>query len=292
MRRLPPLRAFQSFEVAAHHESFSRAAAALCVTHSAISHQIRSLETWLGKDLFVRHNSGVPLTPDGEQLKHTCIAALSLLEGECGRIRTSLPNRKLTIACAASFLAYGLFPIIGRFARVFPEIVLNFQTTDDFDALLSHKVDALILCDHAPNSSEIAGRRLAVDDIGPVCAPDWPMAPRALRDIDTLRLLHAKSRIDAWTEWAKMNDVQADHRKGQTLDSLSLTLEAARSGLGIAIAPKFLVRGDLDEGRLIAPLGFTQVSRSTFLFVSEKRKSEPAIAAFCHWLVAEIESQA
>jgi len=292
MRRLPPLRALQSFEAAAHHESFSRAAAALCVTHSAISHQIRSLEIWLGKDLFIRHNSGARLTPDGEQLKHACIAALSLLEGECGRIRTSIPNRKLTLGCAASFLAYGIFPIIERFARVFPGIVLNFETTDDFDALLTHKVDALILCDHAPNSSAIVGRRLAVDEIGPVCAPDWPMAPRAPQDIDTLRLLHAKSRIDAWTEWAKMNDVQVDHQIGQTLDSLSLTLEAARSGLGMALAPKFLVRGDLEEGRLIAPLGFTRVPRSTFLFVSEKRKSEPAIAAFCNWLVMEIESQA
>lgn len=290
MRRLPPLRAFQSFEAAANHESFSSAALTLCVTHSAISHQIRSLENWLGKDLFVRHNSGVYLTPDGEQLKSACIAAFSRLEDECARIRTPMLDRKLTIACSASFLAHWLLPRIERFSRQLPELVLNFQTSGDVDAVLSHKVDALIISGHAPLSAEIEATCLAADTIGPVCAPNWPNPPRVPQDIREVPLFHATSRLTAWNEWADMVGIAADQRQGQTLDSLSLTIEAARSGLGFAITPELLVRRDLEDGRLIAPLGFIQVERSTFLYVSESRKARPDIAAFRHWLVAEAES--
>lgn len=292
MRQLPPLRAFQSFEAAANHESFSRAALALCVTHSAISHQIRSLENWLGKELFVRHSSGVHLTPDGEQLKSACHAAFSRLEEECARIRAPMLDRKLTIACPASFLAHWLLPRIERFSRQLPGLVLNFQTSGDVDALLAHKVDALIMSGHAPLSEDIEATRLVADAIGPVCAPSWPNPPRVPQDIREIPLFHATSRLHAWSEWAEMAGVAADLRQGQTLDSLSLTIEAARSGLGFAIAPELLVRRDLEDGRLIAPLGFIQVERSTFLCTGASRKARPDIAAFRHWLVSEAESDA
>lgn len=292
MRRLPPLRAIQSFEAAADHASFSRAATALCVTHSAISHQIRALEEWLGKDLFVRHNSGVRLTPEGEQLKSACNAAFSRLEDECARIRAPALERKLTIACSASFLAHWLLPRIERFSRQLPELVLNFQTSGDVDALLSQRVDALILSGQAPASADIDATCLAADAIGPVCAPNWPHPPRAPQDILALPLFHATSRLDAWNEWAGMAGLSANLHHGQTLDSLSLTIEAARSGLGFAITPQLLVRRDLEEGRLIAPLGFIQAERSTFLYLSAARKTQPDIAAFRHWLVQEADSDA
>jgi LysR family glycine cleavage system transcriptional activator len=105
-----------------------------------------------------------------------------------------------------------------------------------------------------------------------------------------VRFFQATSRLSAWNEWAEMIGVAADLSQGQTLDSLSLTIEAARSGLGFAIAPELLVRRDLDEGRLIAPLGFILVERSTFLYISASRKSQTNIAAFRSWLMNEAES--
>jgi len=68
MRRLPPLNALRTFEAAARCLSFSAAAEELCVTHSAVSHQMRQLEDWLGRDLFVRHSGGVRLTASGQSL--------------------------------------------------------------------------------------------------------------------------------------------------------------------------------------------------------------------------------
>jgi len=65
MRRLPPLGALRAFEAAARHLSFTRAAAELCVTQAAISHQVRQLEDWLGLKLFARRGHALTLTAEG-----------------------------------------------------------------------------------------------------------------------------------------------------------------------------------------------------------------------------------
>ncbi|WP_296657416.1 LysR substrate-binding domain-containing protein [Paraburkholderia sp.] len=286
MRALPPLRAIQSFEVVANCESFTKAANELCLTHSAVSHQVRSLEAWFGKDIFVRHSGGVRLTKEGERLKRACSAALALLEDECAGIRDQAPERKLTIGCCGSFLAHWLLPRIDGFSRRAPEVVLNFQAQGDVAALLGREVDALIVTDRFP-SLAIKATRLTTDMIGPVCTPDWPNPPRLPRDVGGLRLLHARSRMKAWSEWSQAVGVAVDSRCEQVLDSLSLTIEAARSGMGFAIAPELLVRRDLADGRLIAPVGFVHVERSTYLYVRASQSQESDVAIFQDWLLEE-----
>ncbi|MGF6964721.1 LysR family glycine cleavage system transcriptional activator [Paraburkholderia sp. WC7.3g] len=286
MRILPPLRALQGFEAVANYESFTQAASDLCITHSAISHQIRALETWFGKDIFVRHSGGVRLTKDGERLKSACSAALALLEDECVGIRDQRPERKLTVGCSVSFLAHWLLPRIEEFSRRVPEVIVNFQARGDVAALLRREVDALIVTDRFP-SSAITATCLTTDMIGPVCAPNWPNVPRSPRDIGGMRLLHARSRMNAWSEWSRTVGVAVDSCCAQVLDSLSLTIEAARSGVGLAIAPELLVRRDLADGRLIAPVGFVSVERSTYLYVRASHSQEDDIASFRSWLLEE-----
>ena len=81
-RTLPPLNSLKAFEAVARHQSFSLAAEELCVTHSAISHQIKQLEEWLDKKLFIRHSSTITLTQDAEDLSRLCTHFFNELE-EC-----------------------------------------------------------------------------------------------------------------------------------------------------------------------------------------------------------------
>ncbi|RZF29752.1 LysR family transcriptional regulator [Paraburkholderia sp. UYCP14C] len=286
MRILPSLRALQCFEAVANYESFTKAANELCITHSAVSHQIRALEAWFGKDIFVRHSGGVRLTKEGERLKSACSVALALLEDECVGIRLRAPERKLTIGCSVSFLAHWLLPRIEEFSRRVPEVVLNFQARGDVAALLGREVDALIVTDRFP-SSAIKATCLTTDMIGPVCAPNCSNLPRSPHDLGEMRLLHARSRMNAWSEWSQTVGVGVDSCCGQVLDSLSLTIEAARNGVGLAIAPELLVRRDLADGRLIAPMGFVRVERSTYLYVRASNSQEADIEIFRDWLLEE-----
>jgi LysR family glycine cleavage system transcriptional activator len=287
MRKLLPMRTLQSFNAVADFPSFSSAAEALGMTHGAISHQIRALETWLGKEVFDRHSGGVRLTEDGERLRQACTQAFLLLEEECGRIRQQPAERNVTIGCSATFLAHWLLPRVETFSRERPEAVLSFRTRIELSSVLARKVDVLIVSASSDPPDGIEGICLSVDVIGPVCAPSWPTMPSTPEEVEKLPLLHATSRLNAWDEWASAVGVGLDRSRGRRFESLSLTIEAARGGLGLAVTPEFLVRDDIDAGRLEAPLGFVKVKRATWVYVSRAHRNDPEISAFVDWLVAE-----
>lgn len=292
MRRLPPLKALQGFEAVAEFDSFTRAARSCGLTHGAISHQIRAVEAWLGRPLFERHAGGVRLNRDGERLRRACSAAFGHIERACADIRAEGAGRSLTVGCPASLLAYWLLPRVEGFARARPGVALSFQTRADYAGLLARRVDALIASGPPPPPPEVVAIRLAGDRIGPVCAPALRDPPRAPGDVGRCALLHAASRLGAWGEWAEAAGARVDVAGGQRLESLSLAIEAAKAGLGVAMAPELLVQRDVAAGLLAAPLGFVPVDRATSLFVAAAAERDADIAAFSAWLVEQVEAEA
>lgn len=287
MRKLPVLRTLQCFEATSEYPSFSSAAESLGMTHGAISHQIGALEAWLGKKIFERHNGGVRLTEDGDRLKQACNHSFSVLEEECARIRGQAVERSISVGCSGTFLAHWLLPRVELFSRECPQTVLSFQTRVDTASLLAGKIDVLIVSASSAVPDGVEGMRLATDIIGPVCAPTWEKMPETPAALHDLPLLHATSRLNAWNEWAAAVGIELNQSRDRRFESLSLTIEAARGGLGFAVTPEFLVRSDIDSGRLVAPLGFAKVSRATWVYVRRSKISDSEIAAFLEWLAAE-----
>lgn len=286
MRRLPVVRTLLSFEAVAEYASFSSAAASIGMTHGAISHQMRALEEWLGQPVFERHRGGVRLTDNGERLRRACTHAFSILEQACQQIRADEAAQSLSIACSTTFLAQWLLPRIERFTHDHPDLLLHFQTLTTVDALLAGKVDVLILSGHS--SSPVKGAdvtRLVTDRIGPVCSPSWPAPPTALEQIRDVPLLHAASRLNAWSEWADAVGLKLDLSGGTAFESLSLSIEAAKGSLGFAIAPEFLVRHEILSGVLTAPLGFAPVDRGTWIYTRNAQAPTSKSAAFVDWML-------
>lgn len=285
MRKLPPLRAVAVFETAARLHNLSSAARALHLTHSAVSHQVRLLEDWLGKPLFTRHADGVQLTPAGEALARAATSALDLVETACERVRAEHAPRVVRLAAPASFLALWLIRRLEEFERTHPEVQLQLQTQGTLDDLLAQRVDALVLSARPPWPRGVAATALFADRSGPVCAPDWspqPVTPAALAGQP---LLYTLSRRDAWTEWADLHGLDARQLDlTRHFDSLQLMLEAAVSRLGVAIAPEQLVQRELAQGRLVAPLGFTPGPSVFALCVAQPRTDEPALQALQGWM--------
>lgn len=286
MSGLPSLRALRYFHQAALHQSFSQAAQSMNVTHSAISHQIKLLEEWLGKPLFVRASGRVQLTPDGERLKVCCMQTFREIETTCEKIRAR-NNASLSISCAPSFLAQWLIPRISRFTEQHKEIALTFQTNIDIERVRSEQADILILSHEQPLQEDIAATLLTVDYIGPVCAPVFKTHFTYETDFSTLPLLHADTKLHAWAEWAKKTGAKGDFWAGKHFDNLTLAIQAARNGLGIIMTPQILVKKEIVEGTLIAPLGFAEVDRATWMMVKASRKDETAIESFRHWVLEE-----
>ncbi|PKH21390.1 LysR family transcriptional regulator [Enterobacterales bacterium CwR94] len=286
MSGLPSLRALRYFHQAALHQSVSQAAQSLNVTHSAVSHQIKQLEEWLGKSLFLRVNGRIRLTSDGERLKMCCTQAFSEIESTCEKIRARSRNA-LSVSCAPSFLAQWLIPRISHFYANHSDIALTFQTHIEIDKVRSEHTDVLILSHDQPALDDIATTLITVDYIGPVCAPTFQNRFTYSTDFSTLPLLHADTKLHAWAEWAKKTGARGDFWAGKHFDNLTLAIQAARNGLGIIMTPQILVKKEILEGTLVAPLGFAEVDRATWMMVKSSRQEEREIQLFRRWLLEE-----
>lgn len=283
MNGLPPLRALHYFHQAALHCSFSVAAVHLNVTHSAISHQIRQLESWMGKPLFVRSNGRVRLTSHGDQLLLSCQQAFSELRSCCEQIRASV-LKQIRISCPPSFLSQWLIPRIATFYQRYPEIEVHFQPLTAVAQLRSEHVDVLILSQSEPPEADIDATLISEEEMGPLCAPHFASQLRAGRDLAVMPLLHADTRRHAWSDWAEKTGNRGEFDGGQHFETLTLGIQAARSGLGILMAPRLLVRRELEEGTLLAPLGFVRMERATWMMTKQSRRHDREISLFRAWL--------
>ena len=123
-RRLPPLGALRCFEAAARLESFTRAGAALHLTHGAISRAVRALEEDLGTPLFERRSHRVFLTAAGSELLHSVSQALDLVEHTAVRLRSAQALGPLVLSCEPTLLMRWLIPRLPQFQAAHPQLSL------------------------------------------------------------------------------------------------------------------------------------------------------------------------
>ena len=119
--RLPPLTAIRYFEAAARHLSFTKAAQELNVTHSAISHQIKALEEWLGVPLFRRLNRALALTEAGQAYLAPVREAFNRLADGTRAVRARDQAGALTVSTLPSFAAKWLVPRLRSFREAWPD---------------------------------------------------------------------------------------------------------------------------------------------------------------------------
>ena len=288
MRHQLPLNALRAFEAAARRLSFSAAAAEMCVTHSAVSHQVRQLEDWLGHKLFVRHAGGVRLTDAGQTLWQATGQALAQLEACCAQIGNREAQTEIALGAPGSLLANWLIPRLERFEAAHPELRIRLQTCASIRELEKQRVDALIVAGRAPWPRAFATTALFDEAIGPVCTAAAAARIERPRDLAGQPLLHTASRPDAWKDWAVAQGLDsAAFASGRRFDHLPLLLEAAAAGLGVAIAPALLVEREIARGRLTAPLGFAPCGSSFTLCIGAGRAREAAFASLREWLQDE-----
>ena len=285
MRKLPSLHAIRIFETCAQLLNFSVAARDLCLTHSAVSHQIKLLEEWFGQPLFLRRADGVQLTASGEILARAATLSLGQLEAACNQITAKTDVQSLRLAAPSSFIALWLIPRLDAFEHTHPDIRLQLQTQGDYQDLQAQRVDALIISAEPPWPKGVEATTLFTDSAGPICSPEWLNPPQSPEDLIDLPLLATLSRRDAWESWASLNGIDGQRlRQARQFDNLQLMLEGTVAKLGIGIAPEQLVQRELKQGRLIAPLGFT-LGQSVFaLCLLQNRAADSSLGRLRHWM--------
>ena len=160
--RLPPLKSLLAFEAAARHANFTQAGAELGVTPSAVSHQIQSLEDFLGVRLFLRQSRQVALTAEGKLYRHEIEAALKAIADATQRIAPQSQPNTLLILASPSFAAKWLQPRLKVFMDREREIRVRVSTLDDAAAVHNARFD-IAICYGAPAAHEMTVAPLIVE---------------------------------------------------------------------------------------------------------------------------------
>jgi len=255
--RLPSLIALQMLECAARLGSFTRAAAELNVTESAISRQIQALEERLGVRFFERVRQRVVLTADGDRYVREIRAELKAIE----RATRDLASRAggmevLELAVVPTFATQWLIPRLASFRDEQPRIVVNIHARPEPFHFADSVFDAAIYFGDRPWEGHASARLLDEGPSIPVCSPQWLAGrrPRQRADLLNLPLLHLQSRPEAWPDWFGSDDeaIRRKARLGPRYDLFTMITRAAISGLGVAVLPEMMVRSEIETGQLVA----------------------------------------
>jgi LysR family glycine cleavage system transcriptional activator len=296
MRRLPPLNAVRAFEAAARHLNFNRAAEELHVTPSAVSHQIRGLEEFLGVPLFRREGRQVALTPEAENYLLAVREGLERIAAATERLTAAQAAGVLTLSVAPSFATPWLVPRLAAFQLAHPAIEVRLISALDLVDFTRSDVDAAIRYGLGKWPG-LRSHRLFAEELVPVASPALRDGSPPLRRPEDLRqatLLHVLWRLGQWRMWLGVAGVSGiDAERGPKFQTTPLALEAAMAGQGVAIADPRLVAENLKSGRLVTLFDVVLPSESAYYFVyPETRADSPAIAAFRDWLLAEVAASA
>jgi len=295
--RLPPLNALRAFEAAGRCGSMSAAADELSVTPAAVSHQIKVLEDHFGFSLFTRSVRSIRLTERGAALMPYLSDGLASWTEGCRRLVSLDNDRPLVISSAPVFAGKWLVRRLSEFNELHPDITVRLDGSLSVVDFASDEVDAAIRFGMGPYP-DLHADALVNEDVAPVCSPALLEGPRGLKhpaDLGRCTLLHvdwyaAAGTQPDWEMWLKAAGVEKiDGSKGPVFTSDSLAVEAAINGGGVALVSEFLVRQDLDRGRLVKPFDLVLPSNHWYWFVCPKEAMErPKVKAFRDWLVDTI----
>ena len=308
--RLPPLNALRAFEAAARHLSFKDAGEELSVTPTAISHQIRGLEEYLGFYLFRRLTRALELTREGRAMLPKVREGLECFAAAIESTRQHDAGGRLLVTSPPAFANRWLIRHLPAFTADHPEIQLHMAASlDTIDARDVSGVSGLEGIDVRDDEAEVFIRfghgqydgcrvdRLFAPAYAVVCSPRLLLGMRPLNEPGDLRrhnLLHDESIMElldrpTWAEWLQVAGVSGiNPDTGTHFSDPGLVLSAAIDGVGVAIASKPLIEAEVTAGRLVVP--FDIVIRRTqayYLVAPEAIADRPIVNTFRRWLRSE-----
>lgn len=280
---LPPLNWLRAFEASARHLSFTAAAGELNMTQSAVSQQMRSLEQFLGRALFVRRPRTLQLTDAGLAYLPVVQEAFSTLSSGTRMMTGGDRGKVLTVHVNMAFSVFWLAPRLGDLFAAHPWLRLNITT---------HTWDP----DHTASPSDVEIRfgrrlhdrfdaqRLAHETAFPVCTPE---VADQMEDWRTANLFDCTGVLANWEAWAGGRGESLPRGKNVHLaTTYSVSITAALGGAGLAMAHDTLAASLIEDGRLVRPFPESiAMEEAYYLLNVPEHATTPANRAFAGWVI-------
>ncbi|WP_434940318.1 LysR substrate-binding domain-containing protein [Shewanella sp. HL-SH8] len=290
--KLPPLRAVQCFESVARLNSFSKAAESLNVTQSAVSHQVRMLEEYLGEAMFYRQGRTVSLTEVGERYFTEVSQSLAILSNASQIIRHGKPGY-IRLALYSSVAVNWLIPRLEDFRKQYPEIEITLDMVTDQPDFNDQFADCFITVN--PPKRHFVSKLLFTEKLFPVCGQklwekirDKPL-PEALWQHPILSVRYSDTNqniADDWLRWCKAGgfELPSDLKVNQ-FSHVLFAAEAARYNLGITLINNYMTVDQSHKQNFVRiPMHELKTGDNFYFVYSELNSNRTDITAFGRWL--------
>ncbi|MFO1244610.1 MAG: LysR substrate-binding domain-containing protein [Ramlibacter sp.] len=303
MSHLPSLMALRCFDASARLGSFTRAAGEVHLTQGAVSHQVLGLEAQLGVALFLRRRTGLTLTAPGRSYWLEVAAALRQIERATQNMVTHKgQGGAFNLCCASSFASYWLVPRLSGFVAAHPEVTLNLSThIGPVDFSTSRHDAAIEFCDGpAPGLLAVKVHSLV---LRPYAAPALLKGHGRRGAAQLAALLAARPLIrhttvaTAWPGWLaaalpRAGIAPAHLLAGPQYDLLSMALNGAIGGLGVALLPDYMASTATAAGQLVrlSDQGW-EPPQAYYLRCPDWKAELVVFQRFREWLLAVADGQ-
>jgi len=289
-KQIPSFQNLQSFIAAAKHNSFTQAAIELHLTQSAISRQIKELESQLGLSLFTRVRQRVVLTDTGTRFLEDAKLILLTTENAMLKAMTLGEKQALNIAALPTFTNRWIIPKLQSFIDQNPNLALSFITKIKPFDFTSQSADAAIHFGQ-PNWPNARCYLISKEQLVPVASRNYlaqhPI--HQLNDLQQCNLLQLSSRLGSWKLWFEQNQLDISFNNHLSFDQFSMIIDALKADLGIALLPKYFIDQELLQGSVIAlaePI-FTQ--DSYYLVIPDDKAENLQVRLFKDWILSFAE---
>ncbi len=279
---LPPLTWLRAFEASARHLSFTQAAGELNLTQSAVSQHVRSLESFLGRELFIRRTRALSLTEDGANYLPVVQEAFDILAVGTRAFRGSDRGQRLMINCNMAFSIFWLAPRLADLLAEAPWLTLNI-VTPIWDPERSAAATEVEVRFGRAASMPKGAFRLSQEEAFPVCAPfaepsapDWRRRP----------LFDCAGVVTGWEAWLSAQKQQLPKGKAISLASTYVVaMTAAQHAAGMAMSHDTLAGKMIEAGSLVAPYDVrVPMAEAYFLLATPNHEETPASRVFNSWI--------
>jgi LysR family glycine cleavage system transcriptional activator len=295
---LPPFSALRAFEAAARLGSFRAAAAELRLSESAVSHQVKNLETWLGRRVFERRRQGLELTGEGAAYARDLTEAIGLMRAATERL-AAIRQGTVTVSAAAAVTQHWLLPRLTAFQDEHPGIEVRLHSSTRQVDFAREAIDLGIRYLAAPPAA-LRAERLFRERPIPVASPALlarygTVAKPA--ELLAMPRLHNGLHPGEWYRWAVQHGVVegetpgagTDVEAGMVLDSADAVLRGAAAGLGVGLGRQPMVLDALRDGSVVrACAASLDENRSYWLVAPPEALRRPAVRAFHDWLLKAV----
>ncbi|WP_288843780.1 LysR substrate-binding domain-containing protein [uncultured Deefgea sp.] len=284
MSQLPPLAALRAFEAVARLGSVVKAAESLNVTHSAISHQLRTIEDFLGVSLFLREGKRLQLTEEGRIYALRIRGAMADLQDATQRVLTRPKPNDITIGIVPSFALNWLVPRLPDFKAQYPQYTIWLRAGLGFEEMNNGLLDMAIRMG-AGGWDGMKQIHLMDEQLLVVAAPSYQPRPTSANALKTATII--QNPAIPWATWCQAAGL-ADWRPTPTYsyNDSNLELEAARLGHGVMLARSSLVESHFANGTLIPITDIRVPYQYPYWLVWPDRSStSQKIADFTRWMI-------